>query len=71
MKGLGRAVDEPEKAPAGGRLLIVLSDGTDVNRAEAVKQLPGLKQRIAAAGIDLTSIVYKTSCRTTETCWRS
>lgn len=59
VKGLTRGVDELEKAPAGHRLMIVVSDGVDTYREQAVALLPALKQRIAALGIEVSSIVYK------------
>jgi len=61
VQGVTRAVDELARAPAGNRLLIVLSDGTDTNNEQSGKLLPALKQRIAGLGIELTSIVFKTA----------
>jgi len=61
VQGVTRAVDELARAPAGNRLLIVLSDGTDTNNEQAGKLLPALKQRIAGLGIELSSIVFKTA----------
>jgi hypothetical protein len=61
VQGVTRAVDELERAPAGRRLLVVVSDGTDTNLEQAGKQLPGLKQRIDKLGIEVRSIVYKSA----------
>jgi hypothetical protein len=61
VQGVTRAVDELARAPAGNRLLVVVSDGTDTNAEQAAKLLPALKQRIVGLGIEVSSIVFKTA----------
>ena len=60
VRGISMAIDELEKAPPGMKLLLVVSDGTDENMAQAAKQIPALKQRIAHLGLTVSSLVYKT-----------
>jgi hypothetical protein len=59
--GVVLAVDQLEKAPAGQKLLVVLSDGNDTNNEQAKVQLAALKKRVATLGIEVTSIVYKSA----------
>lgn len=59
IRGISVAVDELEKAPPGTKVLIIVSDGTDENMAQAAKQIPALKQRLSTLGIKASSLVYK------------
>ena len=43
----------------GYKLLVVVSEGTDADPASAQVELPKLKQRAAAHGIEVRSLVYK------------
>jgi hypothetical protein len=61
VAGLSRAADELDRAPAGRKLLIIVSDGADTNADQAAKQLPELKKRLAARGVEVASILYKTA----------
>jgi hypothetical protein len=60
VRGLVLAVDALEKAPAGPKYLVVVSDGNDTNNEQAKAQLAALKQRVAKLGIAVTSLIYKT-----------
>jgi len=61
VRGVTLAVDQLEKAPAGKKQLIVLSDGNDTNNEAAKVELVKLKQRVHNLGIEVTSIIYKTA----------
>jgi hypothetical protein len=61
---VSEAIGQLEKAPAGKRALIILSDGGDTNAAKAKPALAALKARAKAAGITVTSILYKSAIST-------
>lgn len=57
--GLVTAVDQLEKAPAGKKILVVLSDGSDINNATARARLTELRRRVGTLGITVSAITYK------------
>jgi len=59
VRALGVALTELEHTPSGYKLLLVVSEGTDTAPEAARVELPKLKQRAAAHGIDVRSMIYK------------
>jgi len=60
VRGIEFAVSELAKAPAGKKLLIVLSDDHDTNDDAARGELAALKQRTGTLGIEVVALLYKT-----------
>jgi hypothetical protein len=59
VRTLGLALTELEKPRPGYKLLVVISEGTDTDPETARIELPKLRQRAAAHGIEVRSLVYK------------
>jgi hypothetical protein len=59
VRTLGLALTELENTPPGYKLLVVVSEGTDTDPETARVELPRLRQRAAAHGIEVRSLVYK------------